>query len=400
MLKKPEVLPANERNRTDLKLQSLNQNQGRITLVTQDLAIGGGAPKLLLDMAKYLKTKGCRVQVFSLEEGPLGKEFEDLDIPLKIVSKKLLQWTKKAGRIRRAFLLFKTVLFLNFATHRNIIINSAASWSFALPFTLFSPFKKIVWYIHESYSPVVYLNTGLVKKMLRQGIKKNTFSFWFGSESTKKIWHSSLGVNGKVKYWSGIKNTAYSQEKFRPIKNILSIGTSHPRKGTHYLVDAFIACIQKQLIAKDVILTIVGIPSPVDDFNGDLILKILANGLQDRIKLVSCISAKEIENYYLAADLFVQASVLECLPLSLLQAMATGLPILSTDVNGCKEAVLHQETGYLCRPFSSVALMEGLTTAIQDPEKTWQMGRKAQRSFNEKFALDITMNEILKELSI
>lgn len=370
-----------------------------ITLVTQDLALGGGAPKLLLDLAQRLRTEGYRPKVFSIADGPLRSEFNNLGIPVRIVPKKLLRWTKKQGKIKRAFVLFRMVLFSYLNTSRHIIINSAASWPFALPFALFSPFKKITWYIHESYSPVVYLNTGLAKTLLRKAIEKNTFSFWFGSESTKAIWKTAVGVLGKVMYWSGLKKADLAKSKQeRVIKNLLAIGTSHPRKGTHYLVNAFISCVKNQQIDEDVNLTIVGIPYPLDNFNGELILKIAANNLQNRIKLIPCVAAKEIDAYYKKADLFIQASILECLPLSLLQAMSEGIPIISTDVNGCKEAIQHNVTGYLCRPFSSLAIAETISEAVKNPEKAWEMGQNAQKAFNEKFSLDITMDEIVKEL--
>lgn len=379
------------------KTHSQKSNQ-KITLVTQDLVVGGGAPKLLLDLAQDLKAQGFCPKVFSLADGPLKKEFQKQEIPLFIIPKNLLNWTKKQGKIKRLFSLFKAFLYLYFRTDRHVIINSAASWPVALPFTLFSPFKKITWYIHESYSPVVYLDTGLVKKMLKKGIQKNTFSFWFGSESTKLLWKTAIGVTGKVMYWSGIKKVEQVSYQSLPIKNLLAIGTSHPRKGTHYLVDAFIFCIQNRLVEEEVCLTIVGIPEPIDDFNADLILKVLANQLQHRIKFVSCLSAEEIRTYYHAADLFIQASILECLPLSLLQAMSQGIPVISTEVNGCKEAIQHEVNGYLCRPFSSIALADAVAQAVKNPEKTRQMGAVAQTSFNEKFSLEITMQEILKEM--
>lgn len=370
----------------------------KITLVSHDLALGGGAPRLLLDLALELKHTGFSPQVFSLSDGPLKSEFQKHHIPVEIVPKHVLKWKRKYGKLKRIFLLFRTLLYINLKTSRHIIINSAASWPFALPFSLFSWFKNITWYVHESYSPMVYLTTGLAKKLLCTGIAKQTFSFWFGSDSTKNIWASAVDAKGKTKYWSGIPNNHSLANKNGPIKNLLAVGTSHPRKGTHYIVDAFISCVNNKLIGEDVTLTIIGIPDKIDPFNAHIILKKLTNNLQNRIQLISCISSDEIGDYYRKADLFIQASILECMPLSLLQAMAEGLPIISTDVNGCSEAIEHHATGYLCRPFSSTALAEAITEAVQNFEQARELGRNGQQAFNKKFARNITMAEILKEL--
>ncbi len=372
----------------------------KISLISHDLALGGGAPKLLLDLALELRNAGYSPSVLSLADGPLKLEFEKCNIPVDIVPRDILKWKKKYGKLKRIFLLFRTILYINLKTSSHIIINSSASWPFALPFSLFSWFKNIHWYIHESYSPMVYLTTGLAKKLLSKSINKGTFSFWFGSDSTKNIWTSAIGVTGKTKYWSGIAIQKNLTNKEGPIKNLLTVGTCHARKGTQYLVDAFISCITNKQIADDVFLTIIGMPDKMDHFNARIILKILKHNLQHRIKLISCISIQEIETYYKATDLFIQASILECMPLSLLKAMSQGIPTISTDVNGCSEAIQHHVTGYLCRPFSSIALADSITEAVQNFEQTRKFGKNAQIVFKEKFAQDITVNEILKEINI
>ncbi len=370
----------------------------KITLVTQNLSIGGGATKLLLDLSKGLLVAGYSPSIISLNDGTMRSEFEKFKIPVHIVPS-ILKWSEKNGKIKKGISLMLFMLYSHFKTSRKIIVNSASSHLFALPFALFSKFKDLTWYIHESFSPIVYLKSGIEKRLMKKAIDNNTFFFWFGSESTKNIWHSALGVSGKVFHWSGIKSKNSSLSMPKPIKNLLAVGTVNIRKGTHHLVDGFIHCIKNQMIAEDVILTIVGFPQQIDLICGNIILKVFANHLQSRIKLISCTSEKEMNGYYEKADLFLQTSLLECLPLSLLKAMADGIPVISTDVNGCVEAIQHGESGYLCRPSSSLALADTISEAIVNFEKTHAMAKNAQKIFNEKFCLDITMDAIIKEIS-
>lgn len=371
----------------------------KISLITHDLATGGGGPKLVLDLAILLRSHGFDVSVMTMRDGPLKKDYQASRIPLSIFPLQLLRWSENQGKIKRLVALFLSNLYLNIKTSSHVIINSAASASIALPLAFFSPFKKIQWYIHESFSPGVYLKNGLSQKLLKKANKDQKFSFWFGSESTKNIWNSVLDVSGKVLYWSGLSSTLPLNKSVKPIKHLLSIGYSTPRKGFHFLVDAFISCIQKKNIPDDVVLTLVGFPNNLDSYNQEIILKIMSSGHLDRINLVSCIDIDELQTFYDQADLFIQPSVLECLPLSLLQAMSQGIPVLSTDVNGCREAITHLHSGYLCNSFSAKSLEDALVEIIHHPEETRERAVKAQQVFNEKFSAEITISKIIEQLT-
>lgn len=379
---------------------TLPKKNSKISLITHNLETGGGGPKLVLDLSQCLKEQGYQVSVFSVVDGPLKKEFINLDIPLHIFPKYCLKWTENNSRMSRFSSLLLATIYINLKTASNIIVNSAASYSAALPLALFSINKRVQWYIHESFAPTIYLKTGLSKKLLKLIQKRNNFSFWFGSESTKNIWNSILDIPGKVLYWSGLKKELKPTSSNKPIKNILAIGYSSPRKGFHFLVDAFINCLKKKAIPDDVTLTLIGFAQPLGGYNQDIILKILGENLQDRIKIVSCIEIEEVKEFFEKADLFIQPSILECLPLSLLQAMSLGIPVITTDVNGCKEAISHHFSGYLCNSSSTASLEKALTEAIQNPIQTRQYAANAQNVFNEKFSIETTLSKIVDQLHV
>lgn len=370
----------------------------KISLITHNLETGGGGPKLVLDLSQCLKEQGYQVSVFSIVDGPLRKEFTALGIPLHIFPKYCLKWTENNSKVSRFSSLVLATIYINLKTASNIIVNSAASYSAALPLALFSLNKKVQWYIHESFSPTIYLKTGLSQKLLKLIQKKNNFSFWFGSESTKNIWNSILDIPGKVFYWSGLKKEPKPTTTHKPIKNILAIGYSSPRKGFCFLVDAFINCLKKKAIPDDVTLTLIGFAQPLGGYNQDIILKILGENLQDRIKIVSCIEIEEVKEFFDHADLFIQPSILECLPLSLLQAMSLGVPVITTDVNGCTEAISHHYSGFLCNSSSATSLEKALTEAIQNPIQTRQYAANALNVFNEKFSIETTLSKIIDQI--
>ena len=81
--------------------------------------------------------------------------------------------------------------------------------------------------------------------------------------------------------------------------------------------------------------------------------------------------------YLAAGDVFVLASTREGLPLSLLEAMACGLPVVSTRVGGTPEVVEDGVTGLLVPPGDSGAFAEALRRILSNPEEARRMGAQA-----------------------
>lgn len=124
-------------------------------------------------------------------------------------------------------------------------------------------------------------------------------------------------------------------------------------------------------------------------------------GLGDSFRLIL---SEEVGNDHLdlfklmrIADVFVLASTQEGLPISLLEAMALGIPSVSTNVNAIPEAVKHLETAWLIEPGDSAALQNAVETLIDDEDlraKLSKFGRDfVLKEFNEEVVAEIALNE-------
>ncbi len=75
-----------------------------------------------------------------------------------------------------------------------------------------------------------------------------------------------------------------------------------------------------------------------------------------------------------AADIFALPSWFEALPMSVIEAMLTGLPVVASDVPGPREQVIHGETGLLVPPRAVVPLADALRLLVADPALRRRMG--------------------------
>ncbi|MCH8282581.1 MAG: glycosyltransferase, partial [Chloroflexi bacterium] len=93
-----------------------------------------------------------------------------------------------------------------------------------------------------------------------------------------------------------------------------------------------------------------------------------------------------------AIDLFVLPSHREGMPRSIIEAMASGKPVVATNIRGCREEVVHDLTGLLVPVSDSKALSEAMVRILSVPELACRMGcegrRRAEAMFDERDVLD------------
>jgi len=101
---------------------------------------------------------------------------------------------------------------------------------------------------------------------------------------------------------------------------------------------------------------------------------------------------REIDRMMQAIDVFCLPSHREGMPRSIIEAMASGRPVVATDIRGCREEVLNGETGLLVPIGDPKALADALSRLLGNPSMARQMGLKGRERavahFDEKFVLD------------
>ena len=122
--------------------------------------------------------------------------------------------------------------------------------------------------------------------------------------------------------------------------------------------------------------------------------RIDALGLADRVAMLG--SVADPAPVLQAADLFVLTSAAENCPLSLLQAMATGLPVVTTAVGGIPEVVRDGVDGLLCPADDEAALVTALTAMVADRDRRERMGASGRARIESRYAVDHCVDGLLQ----
>lgn len=122
--------------------------------------------------------------------------------------------------------------------------------------------------------------------------------------------------------------------------------------------------------------------------NGSLAGKIQAmmyeHNLHERVYLGGQVSQRELPRYYRAADLYVSASHSDGSSVSLLEALASGLPVLVSDIPGNREWIEEGVAGWLFPDGETGALAAGMLKAVSAGPQLMEMGRRGRLLAEER----------------
>jgi len=206
----------------------------------------------------------------------------------------------------------------------------------------------------------------------------------------KKIIVHRMGIDlKKFKFSERIKQPG------EPIK-ILTIGRLVEKKGHEYAIRAIAKVVKKYrnieyLIAGD---------GPLRNKLEGLVQEL---GIEKHVKFLGAIEQNEVLKLYQQAHIFVLPSITasngdqEGIPVVLMEAQATGLPVISTYHTGIPEVIVEGKSGFLVPEKDVDALAERLEYLIEHPEIWPEMGRYGRKFVEEKYDIK-KLNQKLVEI--
>jgi teichuronic acid biosynthesis glycosyltransferase TuaC len=176
----------------------------------------------------------------------------------------------------------------------------------------------------------------------------------------------------------------YKPEKMSNAQRIiLNVGFYQPKKGQSYLIDAVKLMVDKGV--KDFKVCIVGGGKLEKELN----LQIKELNLSTHIELLGMKSHQDVSILMKEAHVFCLSSLSEGNPTVMFEALACGLPVVSTDVGGVSE-ILNNEVGMICEQQNSDQLAESLIYAL---DREWD--REAISHYGSQYTWDSVAEKIL-----
>jgi glycosyltransferase involved in cell wall biosynthesis len=166
--------------------------------------------------------------------------------------------------------------------------------------------------------------------------------------------------------------------------NFLFMGRLGKRKGVYDIIEA-----AKLIRHPDVQLLLYG-DGNVEKFRS----LVKEAGLKNRIFVGDWVSGDEKEALYLRSHAMILPTYSEGLPNAVLEAMAYGLPIITTPVGGIPEAVFDCVNGYLLEPGDYKSLAKCIDMLASDPELRSRMGKASYKLAQERFDIKIISEQL------
>jgi glycosyltransferase involved in cell wall biosynthesis len=108
----------------------------------------------------------------------------------------------------------------------------------------------------------------------------------------------------------------------------------------------------------------------------------------------------EVRPFLAEANVYVLPSYREGTPRSVLEAMATGRPVVTTDAPGCRETVVDGENGFLVKVKDVKSLARSMEKFITDPELIETLGRRGRALAEQKYDVRKVNSDIMKAMGI
>ncbi len=215
---------------------------------------------------------------------------------------------------------------------------------------------------------------------------QSTFSL-----SQKKVHTIENGVDCKLFNVAQDKIAYRNRYNFSIDDVIIGVVANLKKNKNHlYLLKAFHSLSKKYNYLK---LLIIGAGFANDPAGSETEIRnyISAAGLEKNVLFLG--GRSDIPDLLKAMDIFCLTSYKEGLPISLIEAMATGLPVVGTNVEGIKDVIIPEENGFLVQPDDEEELIHVLEKLIIDSSLRTQMGEKSRQIALSKYKFEDCVNQ-------
>lgn len=334
----------------------------------------GGAEKMVSQLAAGIDEAQFETKVFCVYGQPQGNYLEEAlhqrGVPIHYIGK------KKGFSLSAIVKLFRALdRFSPDVVHTHL---------YACVYTALWPVIRKKPFLHTFHTLPEVENKRLVRHLLTTNlIRRGKMTPVAISESTRKMIADYYGISADIVPMVcnpvNVGNFSGKQAADDGIFRFVTVGRLSGVKNQQMMLRSFGAFLTKGYDAK---LQLLGRGEEEEN------LKALAQelGIQDRVEFVGYVS--NVEDYLVNAQVFLLSSHYEAQPLSILEAMAAGLPVISTDVGGVSDIVT--DNGILIPADDAAAMTLAMERLYTQPAVRQEMAACAEKNV-QKFDLHHTV---------
>ena len=334
----------------------------------------GGVEKTLISLLPRLKERGFEVKVCTLyRKDILAQEMEEKGIPVINIGMR--------ARLDVDIKYLKGIFYLkHWMMKEGFHIVHTHLYRANTPGRIAAKLAQIPVVVANEHNVDEWKN--FFQRSVDRALSRITDRIIAVSERVKKFYVEEVGIPpGRITVlYNGVDLERFDKkvnvmEKRKelglPLHSIIvgSVGRLHPQKNYFNFIKAISLIVKK--FSRVHFLLVGGGPlkERLKRFSRTL-------GLEEKISFLG--ERKDIEEIYPVMDIFVLSSDREGFPITILEAMACGLPVVATRVGGVEEEVEEGKTAFLVPPANSEALAEAITKLISSPSLRKEMGKKGK----------------------
>jgi 1,4-alpha-glucan branching enzyme len=220
--------------------------------------------------------------------------------------------------------------------------------------------------------------------------RRELLQYYKVKEDKIRVIHNGVDINKFQP--TGDKRKAKEELGFNPEDTaILSVGRLYARKGLFTLIESMPQVVRRFPRAKFVIS---------GKGQSNEMKKLVAHaqklGVRGNIVFTGYFPDKKLPRLYQAADVFAFSTFYENLPFAVLEALSTGLPVVTTRVGGIPEMIEDGKNGFLVQPFNSRELSDRILYFLEHPAAASEMAFHARKIIEERFDWRLIVQKVLE----
>ena len=354
----------------------------------------GGAERITLDICRSLANReDCEVLLVLMRDDISYEIPTNLNYQITSSRVKLSVWKKNKFKLKD----FEKII-AEFNPH---IIHSHL---FEAEVLSRARIKKDIVYISHIHDNITQYNKLKCKKPIKRKISDNYERIWL-FKRYKKTDNQFISISSDTTHFLqnvlpfSLKNNIFSLANaidYKSFENIeskaigselirlISVGSLVPKKNQRLLVE-----IANLLKSKNINFEIIILGEGIERIN--LEDEIAIKGLSKYVKLLG--NVNDVSFYLKNSTLFLHTATYEPFGLVLLEAMASGLPVISLDGGGNRDVVLDGQNGHLIQENNAICFVKKIIELIHDPSEYKKMSL-----FSREFAKQFDINNYVDKL--